>query len=211
MADMDKYLDEDFLSLFKGKFDISTIGQGVKQAFDYLKGMDRKARCLTAQACMSFASKPLRYTAKGLVVVPGQVKDEEDAGRERKFERKDGFSGFDGNVLKYLPKLTGEEVKAMHEKQKLDGVRPNKGREGPFGDVNVSMCRRIALINIALFPGLMLADQWIRKHGGTPQSCPLPHEPKEEHKKIFVAQMTHFRAEWELVNTSEWRQMFETS
>lgn len=164
--------DEDFLSLFNGKFEVSGTGKGWEDALAWLGKDGNTLR--KAMSCIMLFVHPLRYVEAGMIkTATGEIKRADET-----------FQGYDKSLLSFLPKL-----------ENLDSIKNSERREAAFGKVNFSMVKRVALMTLEVLPNISVVHQWTKKHKGRPSTCPLPTEGSES-ARITREVLLTFRAEY---------------
>jgi uncharacterized protein (DUF4415 family) len=164
--------DQDFMSLFNGKYEISGTGKGWQDALDWLgTGEVVYKKVMT---CLMLFVHPLRYVEAGLVKRANGAID----------KAEDGFNGYDKALISYLPVLDN-----------LESVKNEYRRSATFGKVNFTMVKRVSLMALEVLPRISVIEQWIKKNKGRPSSCPLPTDDSES-SRITKDVLLAFRAEY---------------
>lgn len=190
---LDDLLGEDklFESMFKGKYDVSSLGKGMSHSLAFIESIESLPdRYRVLKACLVFSSKPLRFLTKGEVI------DKRDGGRT--IVKVD--EPVDPTLAQYLPKLSEEELR--------DRLPSSEGRVDSFRSINMTSTRRIGLTAVVLFPEMPLSKEWIRKHHGNPLNCQLPTSEeveKDETKRIFKEMILKYREEFKADPAVGWK------
>jgi hypothetical protein len=159
-------LDQQFLSLFNGKDQVSGHAEGYRQAHEWIKEGGNQQRKMFA--CVIFFEKPVQFLATG---------------RTRVTNKGDG-TGVNQDIIRYLPSLTQELKNALP-------VPRSPEKYGAFIDVNFSKVKRVAMLAIQKqWLNHALVDQWIKGYGGLPTEYNLlaPKWVKMDHDTRLIKQ-----------------------
>lgn len=174
-------LDEEFVALFNGKFDVSIKGYTYIKTHTWLNERDGLER---ANTCLVFFSKPLVYLATG----------------ETKKGKGDG-KPVSEKLMDFLPKLQGEELTTVKNSLRL---------KTQYKEVNFTQVRNAALLYLQLGPQEGLVLQWMRKHGGRPLSLDesVMMESDSATIRILGAAIAAFRQDYPVWGALDWTKAF---
>jgi hypothetical protein len=191
--------DEEFVALFKGKFDVSNKGLCYRLLLNWLAEGDGMKKAMT---CLVFYSKPLVFLATG------KTRAKKNVNGEVVIPARGDGRPVDDKVLHFLPHLAKEQLDEM-DKHPVATESAIIRRNGKFKTVNFSMVRRCALLAAEHLPAEDLVKQWIRVHGGRPMSVNLSSwDVSNETSKIRAEQILELQMDHELHEEMDWLAAF---
>jgi hypothetical protein len=174
-------LDDEFIALFNGKFDVSLRGYTYLKTHKWLhegSGLEK------VNTCVVFFSKPLVYLATG------QTKKGKGDGKP-----------VSEKLMNFLPMLTGEEQQTVTNSLRLKTA---------YKAVNFTQVRNTALIYLQYGPSEGLVLQWMRKHGGRPLALDegILMDSEDPTERILGAAIAAFRSDQPVWGALDWSKAF---
>jgi hypothetical protein len=148
-------IDQEFIDLFGGKFEVAGSGMSYKKILDFMSKKDEKNQARIIATCISVAEKPRSFVFTGLT-------------KSGKGDRK----SIDKRLAVYLPKLTVEDIAELRQDKDSfnEMMAARKDWDDSFKEVNLSMVIKIAYLawEFVEHGKFTLVDQLINHWGNVP-------------------------------------------